>query len=286
MNKDLYEKLEKYNTEDKVRYISLEVFPSGLFIILSLMFTLLFIFSAILFIMDIMINFSFDRIIACIIPALMMFGFWNTYLMASSRNIIKTTGLKLIRGIVTFLIILFSFLILISFLAFVYFVLFENKADSVLLLLICILALLGYAFWVFKQALTNIIIGFEEGSTNTDYYSTSITWLIIFIVILIIITVVRTTFDPTKIPELSRRAIELTTLSKFEKIAIVINNSFYGLILGLMAIFLKRLKFLIENINRFYPNSNSTPVNKIDYKISGDIIASDNQIDDRHKFDN
>ncbi|MCK9471082.1 MAG: hypothetical protein M0Q88_04940 [Bacilli bacterium] len=265
--------LDDYTNEDKVRYISFKIFSSGLFLWISILFTLPFILAAV----RLFLIFDLENFISAVITLIITIGCWKTYIMAKGGKVIDTGGLRLIRGVITLTLILL--VVALGFL-----VIYIIIGGLILILFIIPLALVAYTYHIFRQALTTMIVGFENGSTNTDYYSSSATCLIIFMVIGIILMVVKYTFNPANIPQLNENIVALFQFSRFDKIIDIAAQSISVITYIIMINFIRTLKFAIENIHSYYPKINNIPIDRIDYRISSNIIDSDSEINDRDRY--
>lgn len=270
---NLFLGLDDYTNEDKVRYVSFKIFSSGLFLWISILFTLPFILAAV----RLFLIFDLENFISAVITLIITIGCWKTYIMAKGGKVIDTGGLRLIRGVITLTLILL--VVALGFL-----VIYIIIGGLILILFIIPLALVAYTYHIFRQALTTMIVGFENGSTNTDYYSSSTTCLIIFMVIGIILTVVKYTFNPANIPQLNENIVALFQFSRFDIIIDIAAQSISVITYIIMINFIRTLKFAIENIHSYYPKINNIPIDRIDYRISSNIIDSDSEINDRDRY--
>lgn len=273
MRDDLLLGIEDYSTEDKVRYVALRVFSSYLFLGIALLNTIPTILQLILLIYE----FSLENVIVFIIPLIFTICIWKTYIMAKKGKVIDTGGLRVIKLIITIYLILIG--LIVGFL-----VIYTIIAGFLTFLVIIPLSLTGYALYIFKEAISTAIATLEDGSLNTDYYASSITWLIVFMVINAISYIIIYSFDPSSIPQLSDRFIEALEMASIEIEILIPGLALTFLNYLLLIFFIRKLKYYIERIETFYPKINNIQIDSIAYKISSNVLESDSEINDVEKY--
>lgn len=270
---NVFSEIKDFNTEDKVRHVSLKIFSSPLFLLITFFYTL----PVILNLITIILEFNLKILIEFILNAIIAFGFWKTYAMAKNGKVIDTSGLKVIKFFITLSLILIAIMVGLL-------VIYTIIAGFITFVAIIPLSIVGYAFYIFRHAIITAIASLEEGSLNTDYYSATITWIFVFMAIYSVSFILTLTFDPNSIPQLSDYAKEALTYTKSQKQIGVINYSISMLMYVLIIAFIRRLKFYLESIQAFFPKINNIQLDEIDYRISSNVLESDSQINDTRKY--
>lgn len=228
---------EELSTNDKIRLILFKNFSSNLFLILAILYTV----NVGISILPYFEAFDFFTfVIGLIIPVIMMIGIWKIYTNAKGGKVVDTSGLRLVRGVMTFI---FALLLILAGLM----LLFALIGGLILFIIVIPLGIVAYAYYSFRMTITNLITGYEDGSVNTDHFNTTLTFLIITIIFSTIGQIIRYTVDVTKfIPDQFQDLIQQP--STFLIVVSAANMTISFVFTILLTYFVYKIKKNIENV--------------------------------------
>lgn len=168
---------EEITREDKVRGVLFKNLSSSLMFAICIIYTVAF---AITVIGSIFFGtFSPFSFVSYVFPILITVGYWKTYNNAKIGTTIDTSGLAILKGVLTFyfvLLIIVSGLVgLVSLLS----MLFNPLTIIVLLPLIAILVSIALAYYFMKNVVSSTIVGFQIGHVDLKYHDVSAIFLFI-----------------------------------------------------------------------------------------------------------
>jgi len=176
----LKEKINPNLTEELSSSL-IKLFASKKFLFIAILYSINFVLSVVVFIT----NLNIQNFINLIIPSIILFSVWKTYIDAKDPNKYdQTVGLKIIRGVLTISIVILLILAAVIFI-------FAFRAATLFLLVFVIGAIIiGYN--LFRKLITDTIESIEYGNTNTKHHLAGAFFLVASSIILLFLLLIIT----------------------------------------------------------------------------------------------
>lgn len=232
---------DKQSVKSRVRAVMLESFSSKFFLTIIVLYTLSFIFS---FIMLFMQEFNIIYFLSLIIPLILIVGFWITYNNAKAGRVLDTTGLRLIKGVMTF-----SFIILLASSSLLFII--GGYIHMTFVKISIPIGIISFVYYVFKRIVSYIIDSFELGSYITNYYNAAFMFLIISAVITFIGAILTYT---GKLEYALRSVVNIDSInySTPQIILGALGSACSFLFLTFLAAFIFKLNTKVDGVQRYY----------------------------------
>jgi|GEM_PF-4477415 len=176
-DESLFAATEELSYEDKVRTVLFKHFSSNLMLVVAILFTISY---AIQIISGVLTSTGFlDIVISSIIPVLIIIGLWKTYSNAKSGTVIDTSGLRLLKGVMTFFMVIIA--IGVFGVAITMLLSFSLSTELALVMLVFLVTIVISLVTIIslRKFINSTIDGYQTGFMNTNSFMTTVVLLIL-----------------------------------------------------------------------------------------------------------